>query len=44
VAGEGPSVPAEYEKPGHVDRQVVEDLATFVLRGSLKPAAGKKTK
>ena len=44
VAGEGPSLPAEYEKPGHVDREVVEDVATFVLRGSLKPAAGKKKK
>ncbi len=44
VAGEGPSMPAEYEKPGHVDREVVEDIATFVARGSLKPAAGKKKK
>jgi uncharacterized protein len=44
VAGEGPSAPAEYEKPGHVDREVVDDVATFALRGSLKPAAGKKKK
>lgn len=44
VAGEGPSEPAEYEKSGHVDREVVEDVATFVARGSLKPAAGKKKK
>ena len=44
VAGEGAGWPAEYEKPGHVDREVVEDLATFVTRGSLKPAAGRKTK
>jgi dienelactone hydrolase len=42
VAGEGPGLAADYEKTGHVDRAVVEDIATFVARGSLKPAAGKK--
>jgi dienelactone hydrolase len=44
VAGVGPSAPAEYEKPGHVDREVIEDVATFVVRGSLRPAEAKKKK
>ncbi len=42
VAGEGPGTPDEYEKAGHVDREVVEDVATFVERGSLRPAETKK--
>jgi dienelactone hydrolase len=42
VAGEGPSLPAEYEKSGHVDREVVEDVAAFVTRGSLRRVEGKK--
>lgn len=42
VAGEGPGTAAEYEKPGHVDAAVVEDLALFVARGSLRPAERKK--
>jgi fermentation-respiration switch protein FrsA (DUF1100 family) len=29
---EGRSTPAEYEKPGHVDAEVVEDIATFVKK------------
>ena len=41
VAGEGPSAPAEYEKPGHVDREVVEDIATFIARGSLRTGGRK---
>ncbi len=44
VAGEGPSTPAEYEKPGHVAREVVEDVAWFVARGTLRPAGTKKKK
>lgn len=44
VAGEGPSGPAEYEKPAHVDREVVEDIAAFVARGSLRPVERKKRK
>lgn len=42
VPGEGPGNAAEYEKPGHVDAAVVEDLALFVARGSLRPAEGGK--
>jgi hypothetical protein len=30
VSGKGPSTPAEYEKPGHVDAQVIADIAAFV--------------
>jgi dienelactone hydrolase len=41
VAGEGPVGPAEYEKTGHVAREVVEDVATFVTRGSLRPPETK---
>lgn len=44
VSGEGPSSPAEYEKGGHVDREVVEDVAAFALRGSLRRTEGKKKK
>ncbi|MDL1951884.1 alpha/beta fold hydrolase [Acidobacteria bacterium ACD] len=34
VAGDGPSVPSEYERPGHVAREVVDEIASWV------PAAG----
>jgi dienelactone hydrolase len=30
IAGEGPSTPAEYETPGHVDEQVIADVASWV--------------
>ncbi len=42
VAGEGPGTPDDYEKPGHVDRDVVDDIAKFVERGSLRRTEGKK--
>lgn len=32
IAGEGKSVPSEYEKPGSVDGSVIEDVAKFVER------------
>jgi dienelactone hydrolase len=32
VAGEGKSLPAEYNKPGHVAAQVVEDIAAFIKK------------
>jgi fermentation-respiration switch protein FrsA (DUF1100 family) len=31
VAGEGPSTPAEYEKPGHVSPEVVDAIAAWAL-------------
>ena len=30
VAGAGKSLPAEYNKPGHVDPQVIADIAAFI--------------
>lgn len=30
VAGEGKSSPAEYQRPGHVDQQVIEDIAAWI--------------
>jgi fermentation-respiration switch protein FrsA (DUF1100 family) len=32
VAGEGRSRPEEYQEPGHVDEQVVADIANWILR------------
>lgn len=37
VAGEGPSTPAEYERPGHVAPEVVEAIAAWAL--ALPPRA-----
>lgn len=34
VAGEGKSTPAEYQKPGHVDQQVIEDIAAWIRAGA----------
>jgi dienelactone hydrolase len=39
VVGTGPSTPAEYEKPGHVDLRLVEDIATWV--GALPTRAAR---
>ena len=30
VAGEGKSTPGEYQNPGHVDKQVIEDIAQWI--------------
>lgn len=35
MSGVGPSLPQEYEKPGHVDEQVVTDIATWISSGNL---------
>lgn len=32
VAGEGKSTPAEYNSPGHVDEEVILDIATAIMR------------
>jgi hypothetical protein len=37
IAGTGPSLPSEYDKPGHVDEQVVADVAAWLAAGG-KPA------
>ena len=34
MEGSGPSRPAEYTVPGHVAKELVEDLAAWVLAGS----------
>ncbi|MCZ7538991.1 MAG: alpha/beta fold hydrolase [Anaerolineae bacterium] len=31
VSGEGPGAPAEYEQPGHVAAEVIEDIARWIL-------------
>jgi alpha-beta hydrolase superfamily lysophospholipase len=35
VFGTGPSVPDEYKKPGHVDAELISDVANWISRGSL---------
>jgi len=40
VAGTGPSTPAEYERPGHVDSRVIEDVAAWV---AALPSHAKRT-
>lgn len=37
AAGEGRSTPAEYEKPGHVAAEVVEDIAAFLKTSPPRP-------
>lgn len=38
MAGSGPSTPAEYQAPGHVDGQVIADIADWVTRlGAPRP-------
>jgi alpha-beta hydrolase superfamily lysophospholipase len=32
IAGSGPSAPAEYQTPGHVDEAVVRDIAAWITR------------
>jgi hypothetical protein len=32
IAGTGPSAPAEYTRPGHVDEAVVRDVAAWIVR------------
>jgi hypothetical protein len=35
IFGTGPSLPQEYEKPGHVEEQVVTDIAAWISTGKL---------
>jgi dienelactone hydrolase len=32
IAGEGKSTPAEYTRPGHVDRAAIDDIVAFIAR------------
>jgi dipeptidyl aminopeptidase/acylaminoacyl peptidase len=36
IAGTGPSLPAEYQVPGHVAEEVIRDIATWILAGRRK--------
>jgi hypothetical protein len=36
VAGDGPLGPGEYERAGHVDENVISDIADFVNRARAK--------
>ncbi|HEY3884289.1 MAG TPA: alpha/beta fold hydrolase [Vicinamibacterales bacterium] len=36
IAGTGKSLPAEYGTPGHVDQQVVDDIAVWIKSGKLQ--------
>jgi dienelactone hydrolase len=42
ISGTGPSLPQEYEKPGHVDEQVVADIAAWISEGKLPPPPSLK--
>jgi len=33
IAGTGPSLPEEYQKPGHVNEQVINDIAAWISAG-----------
>ena len=35
IAGEGKPSPAEYEKPGHVDPRVIDDIAKWIRSGGI---------
>lgn len=37
IAGTGPSVPGEYNKPGHVSEEAVSDIATWTSAGGKLP-------
>ena len=32
IAGEGKSLPAEYDAPGHIQQEVIRDIANWILR------------
>ncbi len=36
IAGEGKSHPEEYDLPGHVDKEVISDISSFILTGHLR--------
>ena len=40
IAGTGPSLPQEYEKPGHVDERAIAEIATWVSTGGKTPHLG----
>jgi len=32
IAGEGPGMPAEYGRPGHVDQEIIDDIADWIRK------------
>ncbi|HXW62825.1 MAG TPA: alpha/beta fold hydrolase [Candidatus Acidoferrales bacterium] len=40
MAGTGPSLPQEYEKPAHVDEQVIADISAWIATGGEAPHLG----
>ncbi|MGH9737621.1 MAG: alpha/beta hydrolase [Candidatus Acidiferrales bacterium] len=40
IFGTGPSLPGEYTKPGHVDEQVITDVAAWISAGGKRSAVG----
>jgi hypothetical protein len=34
ITGKGMATPAEYEKPGHFDKEVIDDLVEWIRAGS----------
>jgi fermentation-respiration switch protein FrsA (DUF1100 family) len=36
IEGKGISLPAEYNKSGHVSKVVIDDISSFILNGKLK--------
>lgn len=40
IFGTGPSLPAEYSKPGHMDEQVINDIAAWISAGGKRTALG----
>ncbi|HXX44548.1 MAG TPA: alpha/beta fold hydrolase [Candidatus Acidoferrales bacterium] len=41
IAGTGPSLPQEYQKLGHVDEQVIVDIAAWISTGGETPHLGQ---
>jgi dienelactone hydrolase len=41
IPGEGPSTPEEYERPGHVDETLIEDLARWIDEQRFRPEREK---
>jgi len=40
MTGTGPSLPVEYQKPGHVDEQVIADISSWISSGGEAPHLG----
>lgn len=36
ISGIGKSLPGEYDQPGNVEKQVIDDISSFILKGEVK--------